>query len=105
MTTRPKWMADLISNLKVDVKIMSLRAASWHFPSTPATCPTCTRPLSVPYRRRNAQAQIVEGCIDACHGESLASDPHSDSAAWHFRATAVAWRKSCLANLIALRGD
>lgn len=55
------------------------------------TCSTCTRPVESPYRRI-VDGHIVEGCIDACHGEHLT--PTTNSYAWHFRRAAKAFRKA-----------
>jgi len=52
-------------------------------------CTTCACPVEKPYRRHNAAGAIVEGCIDACH-----TGLTGESAAWHDRACAVAYRAS-----------
>lgn len=46
-------------------------------------CTTCTRLVSSPYRAF-LDGEIVEGCVDACHGEWLL--PGTLDHAWHVRA-------------------
>jgi hypothetical protein len=52
------------------------------------TCPTCTRPLAAPYRRR-VHGYIVEGCIDGCHSGHVEGADRE----WHMRDAAIEHRR------------
>lgn len=50
--------------------------------SRPATCNTCVRPVNAPWRVWNPRGQVIQGCVDACHGGHLVT---SESRRWHER--------------------
>ena len=54
------------------------------------TCRTCTRPLSEPYRVYSTEGHVVQGCIAADHDGYMTGN--GESAKWHNRETAKAYR-------------
>lgn len=52
-----------------------------------ATCNTCCKPATMPWRVRGENGDFVLGCIDSFH-----DGIHADS--WHLRKEAVAYRKA-----------
>ena len=78
-----------------DSKILAIRKSAGN---DCATCPTCTRAASNPYRRVLGGGKVVEGCIDASHSPHLEGIV-SSSGVWHFRAEAIGLRKAELSRL------
>jgi hypothetical protein len=68
--------------LKIDAAIVATRIANG---GSATHCPICMQPRDRPFRAYNEAANIVHGCVDASHTESLAGIT-TNSAFWHMSA-------------------
>jgi hypothetical protein len=71
--------------------------------TTEGKCSSCCRAPSAPYRRI-VGGVIVEGCIDMAHDATMKAAGPSNTATWHNRPSAKAWRKAQVAHLRAMLG-
>lgn len=64
-------------------------------------CCTCGRDVTAPYRSRDRDGHIVQGCIDESHTGHL----YGESKRWHDRPTARAWRRRIAVHLTEIVGE
>jgi hypothetical protein len=61
-------------------------------------CRTCNKPVDNPYRRRNTDGNIVEGCVAEDHSGQIFST--QDDLNWHNRYEAVKIRNAIITGLL-----
>lgn len=86
--------SSLVDDVQVSQEIMDIRRSAGN---PCVSCPTCCQPRTKPYRRR-VNGKIVEGCIDACHTDTLLG-VFGASRDWHFRPEAAEMRRKTLIHL------